>query len=253
DLHADDTEFRVRPMRYTFKSDDCMVITIPLQNIRNTRDGQLMPEKFTCVFKDMYKVFLKGRPKALGSAQITTGVFILCLGALFISYYGSLHAVHIVPSTLFIACGILSCAAGHSPLMPVMKMSFIFNIVGLFWAIAALAVCPLLHDLNHKQLEKHDMYIGLKGVLVALHALQFILAAVLIYWESKAICRTHFNTLVTYNPLLYISTRPDQNTAHDHAEAGPVSRPRRHTEPWTEEIRQFHRKTLQISLALDIA
>ncbi|KAL6462364.1 hypothetical protein MHYP_G00287860 [Metynnis hypsauchen] len=184
-------------MRYTFKSDDCMVITIPLQNIRNTRDGQLMPEKFTCVFKDMYKVFLKGRPKALGAAQITTGVFILCLGAVFISYYGSPHASHIVPSSVFIACGILTYAAGYSPLMPVMKMSFIFNIIGLFWAIAALALCPLI-EANYRPKDSKDtpdMYIGLKGVLVALHAVQFILAAVLIYWESKAVCRAHFNTL----------------------------------------------------------
>uniref|UniRef100_A0A672MMK3 Si:ch211-269k10.5 n=1 Tax=Sinocyclocheilus grahami TaxID=75366 RepID=A0A672MMK3_SINGR len=53
-------------MRYTFKPDDCMVINIPLGNLRNVRDGQLMPEKFTCIFKDAYKVFLKGRPKELG-------------------------------------------------------------------------------------------------------------------------------------------------------------------------------------------
>ncbi|KAL7840363.1 hypothetical protein AOLI_G00256860 [Acnodon oligacanthus] len=184
-------------MRYTFKSDDCMVITIPLQNIRNARDGQLMPEKFTCVFKDMYKVFLKGRPKALGAAQITTGIFILCLGAVFISNYGSTHTSHIVPSSVFIACGVLTYAAGYSPLMPVMKMSFIFNVIGLFWAIAALALCPLIESYDHPKTTKEiqDMYIGLKGVLVALHAVQFILAAVLIYWESKAVCRAHFNTL----------------------------------------------------------
>lgn len=53
-------------MRYTFKPDDCMVISIPLGSLRNMREGQLMPEKFTCVFKDAYKVFLKGRPKELG-------------------------------------------------------------------------------------------------------------------------------------------------------------------------------------------
>lgn len=53
-------------MRYTFKPDDCMVISIPLGNLKNMRDGQLMPEKFTCIFKDAYKVFLKGRPKELG-------------------------------------------------------------------------------------------------------------------------------------------------------------------------------------------
>ncbi len=43
-----------------------MVISIPLGSLRNMRDGQLMPDKFTCVFKDAYKVFLKGRPKELG-------------------------------------------------------------------------------------------------------------------------------------------------------------------------------------------
>ncbi len=53
-------------MRYTFKPDDCMVISIPLGSLRSTSDGQLMPEKFTCIFKDAYKVFLKGRPKELG-------------------------------------------------------------------------------------------------------------------------------------------------------------------------------------------
>lgn len=180
-------------MKYTFKSDDCMVITIPLASIRNARDGQLMPDKFSCVFKDTYKVFLKGRPKALGAAQITTGVFILCLGAIFISYFGSVHAIHIIPSTLFVGCGILTYAAGHSPLMPVMKMSFIFNIIALLWAFAALTLCPLIH--SDRPTPDKNMYIGLKGVLVALHALQFILAAVLIFWESKAVCRTHFNTL----------------------------------------------------------
>ncbi|XP_072515831.1 uncharacterized protein [Salminus brasiliensis] len=184
-------------MRFTFKSDDCMVITIPLASIRNARDGQLMPEKFSCVFKDMYKVFLKGRPKAMGAAQITTGVFILCLGAIFINYFGNSHAFHIIPSALFVGCGILTYAAGHVPLMPVMKMSFIFNIIGLFWAVAALALCPLIHEPSQFQpsQENNTMYVGLKGVLVALHALQFILAAVLIYWESKAVCRVHFNTL----------------------------------------------------------
>lgn len=55
-----------RPMKYTFKSDDCMIITIPLGSLRDAQEGQLMPEKFHCVFKDAYKVFLKGQPKALG-------------------------------------------------------------------------------------------------------------------------------------------------------------------------------------------
>lgn len=53
-------------MKYTFQSDECMVITIPLGSLRDAQEGQLMPEKFHCVFKDVYKVFLKGQPKALG-------------------------------------------------------------------------------------------------------------------------------------------------------------------------------------------
>uniref|UniRef100_A0A3B1IZX2 Si:ch211-269k10.5 n=1 Tax=Astyanax mexicanus TaxID=7994 RepID=A0A3B1IZX2_ASTMX len=133
-------------MRYTFKSDDCMVITIPLANLRSARDGQLMPEKFSCVFKDMYKVFLRGRPKSLG-----------------------------------------------------MKMSFIFNIIGLFWAIAALAICPLTSFTP--------------VILVVLHALQFILAAVMIFWESKAVCRTHFNTL----PITTLTFSTFQNITITHS------------------------------------
>lgn len=55
-----------------------MVITIPLGKLRNVGEGQLMPEKFTCVFKDAYKVFLKGRPKELGvhaTLQNSSGSF----------------------------------------------------------------------------------------------------------------------------------------------------------------------------------
>ena len=53
-------------MRFTFRSDDHMVITIPLGSLRAIREGQLMPDRFNCVFKDVYKVFLRGEPKALG-------------------------------------------------------------------------------------------------------------------------------------------------------------------------------------------
>ncbi|TSK20085.1 hypothetical protein Baya_1633 [Bagarius yarrelli] len=67
-------------MRFTFEPDDCMVINIPLKNIRNAAEGQqLMPEKFICRFKDNYKVFQRSRPEALGVAQIVTAVFILGL------------------------------------------------------------------------------------------------------------------------------------------------------------------------------
>ncbi|XP_051576202.1 membrane-spanning 4-domains subfamily A member 4A-like [Myxocyprinus asiaticus] len=193
-------------MRYTFKSDDCMVITIPLGSIKNVRDGQLMPETFTCVFKDAYKVFLKGRPKELGAAQISIGIFVICVGALIVSEYGPSHFTYTLPSALFIASGILTFAAGSSPFMPVVKLSFIFNIISLFWAIAALVMCPLMADTSDKHLHqnspgsKNPMFVGLKAVVSILCGFELILALVLIFWESKAVCRPHFNTL----PLITI-------------------------------------------------
>uniref|UniRef100_A0A8C1WUB8 Si:ch211-269k10.5 n=1 Tax=Cyprinus carpio TaxID=7962 RepID=A0A8C1WUB8_CYPCA len=220
-------------MRYTFKPDDCMVISIPLGNLRNTEDGQLMPEKFTCVFKDAYKVFLKGRPKELGAVQLSIGVFIICIGSLITLEYDTSHLVYTLPSALFIASGILTFAAGNSPFMPVVKLSFIFNIISLFWSIAAIVLCSFLGEghwgLNNrpdyntgvsysKQVFGHsselmlslsilllidchvflqrNMFVGLKVVIGVLCGLELILALILIFWESKAVCRSHFNTLV---------------------------------------------------------
>ncbi|KAI5092459.1 hypothetical protein C0J45_18090 [Silurus meridionalis] len=97
-----------RTMRYTFKPDDCMVITIPLGSIKNAREGQLMPDKFTCRFKDSYKVFQQGRPKALGNRAPGFKLFV---------------------------------------------------------------------------------------VIIVLYAFEFLLSAILIHWESKAVCRAHFNSL----------------------------------------------------------
>ncbi|XP_058601688.1 membrane-spanning 4-domains subfamily A member 4D [Onychostoma macrolepis] len=193
-------------MRYTFKPDDCMVISIPLGNLRNTRDGQLMPEKFTCVFKDTYKVFLKGRPKELGAAQLSIGVFVICIGSLITLEYSPYHLMYILPSALFIASGILTFAAGHSPFMPVVKLSFIFNIISLFWSIAAMVICSLLeggrwNDNNSPDDNtRRNMFVGLKVVIGVLCGFELILAVILIYWESKAVCRSHFNTL----PLITI-------------------------------------------------
>lgn len=193
-------------MRYTFKPDDCMVISIPLGNLRNTRDGQLMPEKFTCVFKDAYKLFLKGRPKELGAAQLSIGVFVICIGSLITLEYGLSHLVYTLPSALFIASGILTFAAGHSPFMPVVKLSFIFNIISLFWSIAAIVLCPFLNEGSWRWYNspedniRRNMFVGLKVVIGVLCGFELILALILIYWESKAVCRSHFNTL----PLITI-------------------------------------------------
>ncbi|KAK7158294.1 hypothetical protein R3I93_009492 [Phoxinus phoxinus] len=186
-------------MRYTFKPDDCMVISIPLGSVRNMREGQLMPDKFTCIFKDAYKVFLKGRPKELGAAQLSIGAFVICIGVLVALEYSLDHLVYTLPSALFIASGILTFAAGKSPFMPVMKLSFVFNIISLFWSIAALVLCSVIDDRqdmsSRYDISKSHMFVGLKVLIGVLCGLELILALVLIYWESKAICRSHFNTL----------------------------------------------------------
>lgn len=44
---------------------------------------------------------------------------------------------------------------------------------------------------------------GLGVVTSVLYAFEFLLSAILIHWESKAMCRTHFNTLVMYKNHLH--------------------------------------------------
>ncbi|KAG7318029.1 hypothetical protein KOW79_019064 [Hemibagrus wyckioides] len=179
-------------MRYTFKPDDCMVITIPLASVRNAREGQLMPDKFTCRFKDSYKVYQRGRPKALGVAQIITAVFILCLGGLLINfyYYGFLY-MFMIPSILYLVSGALAIAAAHAPLMPLMKASFVFNILALCLAIIMTCLTCLM------TLERYtyEIHTGLGVVMAVMHMFEFLLSVILIHWESKALCRTHFNSL----------------------------------------------------------
>lgn len=54
-------------MKTTFKCDESTLITIPIGSLKDIKEGQLMPEKFHCVFKDNYKIFVNnGRPKPLG-------------------------------------------------------------------------------------------------------------------------------------------------------------------------------------------
>ncbi|XP_028837397.1 membrane-spanning 4-domains subfamily A member 4D isoform X2 [Denticeps clupeoides] len=172
-------------MRFTFKSDDHMCISIPLGNLRKARDGHLMPEKFTCVFRDSYKVFLKGQPKALGSIQVMGGVFIVCLGLLD-------HYLYTFPSVLLILSGIMSYLAGHTPHMGLMKLSFSFNIASFFWAAAALTLCVLSIPKTTKPDE-----VGLISVVGGVLVFEMIIAILLIFWESKAVCRDHFNILPT--------------------------------------------------------
>uniref|UniRef100_A0A8C7RQ80 Si:ch211-269k10.5 n=1 Tax=Oncorhynchus mykiss TaxID=8022 RepID=A0A8C7RQ80_ONCMY len=156
-------------MKYTFQSDECMVITIPLGSLRNAPEGQLMPENFHCVFKDVYKVFLKGQPKALGEQKKH-----LC----FIK---------------FVAAGMLTYAAGHSPSMCVTKLSFSLNIVSCFWTVAAKKSC-VLSVLSYYSL--CQVFSGIKWIIVVPLVIELVVAMVAIYWESKAVCRQHFNILV---------------------------------------------------------
>lgn len=56
-----------RTMKKTFTCNESMIITIPIGSLKDAGDGQLMPEKFHCVFRDSYKVFvIRGKPKPLG-------------------------------------------------------------------------------------------------------------------------------------------------------------------------------------------
>ncbi|XP_040923688.1 uncharacterized protein LOC121201703 [Betta splendens] len=181
-------------MRKTFKCNESMIITIPIGNLKEAGDGQLMPEKFHCVFKDSYKVFvINGKPKPLGAAQAIAGVFICILGLLFLNTY---NLFYILPSVLFVVCGLLSYAAGKAPNMPVAKLSFSLNIISFFWSIAAFSLTVTaiqFIDLSPKP--EKDSLKGVGGLMMSLLVVENIMALFLIYWMSKAICREHFNTL----------------------------------------------------------
>uniref|UniRef100_A0A3B3Q5G6 Si:ch211-269k10.5 n=1 Tax=Paramormyrops kingsleyae TaxID=1676925 RepID=A0A3B3Q5G6_9TELE len=149
----------------TFKCDECIVITIPLVKGDRGQSETLTPEKFHCVFKDSYKVFRKGQPKVLGIAQIVTGLLVITLGLVHMYKIPGI-LTYTMPSLLFVASGIVSYGAGHSPNM-----------------------CVTGKGIN---------------VIIAIQlSLEMLVATVLIYWESKAVCRTDFNTLPLIN-LKYV-------------------------------------------------
>ncbi|XP_029927695.1 membrane-spanning 4-domains subfamily A member 4A [Myripristis murdjan] len=180
-------------MRQTFKSDDSMVITIPIRSLRDAREGQLLPEKFYCVFKDTYKVFVvRGKPKPLGAAQATAGVFVLSLG-LTVSQANPIILFYTMPSFLFVVSGMVSYAAGHCPNMHVAKLSLSLNIISFFWAVAAFCLSALSIGTLHGV----KLLNGVSGMIAALLLVEMMIALALIFWLSKAICRQHFNTLPT--------------------------------------------------------
>ncbi|XP_035862154.1 uncharacterized protein LOC116062781 isoform X2 [Sander lucioperca] len=181
-------------MKKTFACDESMIITIPIGSLRDAGEGQLMPEKFQCVYKDSYKIFaIKGKPKPLGAAQAIAGVFIVSLGLIFTQTEDFIR-FYTLPSVLFVVCGMLSYAAGQSPNMHVTKLSFSLNIVSFFWSVAAVCLCMIRF---HVPLEEHNVKVhqGIKGLIMILLVVEKLIAISLIYWLSKAVCRQHFNTL----------------------------------------------------------
>ncbi|XP_073341876.1 uncharacterized protein [Pagrus major] len=183
-------------MKKTFVCDESMIITIPIGSLNGAREGQLMPDKFQCVYKDSYKIFaINGKPKPLGAAQAIAGVFIVTLGLIFnqTPYDLLLHYIYTLPSVVFVVSGMLSYAAGQSPNMHVTKLSFSLNIISFFWSIVAVCFCGI--SLAHiRQSQFHE---GIEGLILTLLVFEKLMAVFLIYWLSKAICRQSFNTLPT--------------------------------------------------------
>ncbi|TRY72913.1 hypothetical protein DNTS_011803 [Danionella cerebrum] len=148
-------------MRTTFHPDDSMVITIPLASIRHSNQGNVMPENFTCVFKDTYKVFLRRRPKELGVAQLSIGVFLICIGIIISPQHQRAHLVYTLPSLL----------------IHYYNYSYYRSEIDSYY------------DSEERMLR------GLQVLVSVLIGLELVLALVLIYLESKAVCRAHFNSL----------------------------------------------------------
>ncbi|TNN78368.1 hypothetical protein EYF80_011352 [Liparis tanakae] len=162
-------------MKKTFACDQSMIITIPIGSLKDAGEGQLMPEKFQCVYKDSYKVFaIKGKPKPLGAAQAIAGVFILVLGLISSAAEKSL-LVYTLPSALA-------------------KLSFSLNITSFFWSIAAVGLCFTIGHVSPTE-RSNQIHEGIKGLIVTLLVIEKLIALSLIYWLSKAVCRQHFNTL----------------------------------------------------------
>ncbi|KAM7420665.1 hypothetical protein PAMA_015069 [Pampus argenteus] len=182
-------------MKNTFTCNDSMIITIPIGSLKDAREGQLLPEKFHCVFRDAYKVFaIKGKPKPLGAVQAIAGVFVVTLGLIFTHMEEDIMNLYTLPSTLFVITGFLSYAAGQSPNMHVAKLSFSLNIISFFWSV--VNVCLLATMFKHHQPSTDSkVHEGIRYLIVTLLVVETLIALFLIYWLSKAVCRQNFNTL----------------------------------------------------------
>ncbi|XP_051920444.1 uncharacterized protein LOC127600183 [Hippocampus zosterae] len=181
-------------MRKTFVCDDSMIIDIPIRKDRERR-SRVMPQEFQCVFQDMFKVFANnGFPKPLGAAQCLTGVSLVSLGLMF--YQSSADMLLIFPSILFVLCGMLTYAAGCVPNMRVTKVSFCLNIISFVESVVLLCLSLLDHRL-FQDVTSHELKLqtGIKTTVAGLFVVQCFIALFLIYWQSKAVCRQHFNML----------------------------------------------------------
>ncbi|KAI3360981.1 hypothetical protein L3Q82_013178 [Scortum barcoo] len=184
-------------MKKTFACDESMIITIPIVSLKDTREGQLMPEKFKCVYRDFYKIFvIRGKPQPLGAAQIIAGLFIVILGLMFNEWRD--HPLFFsLPSLVFVVSGALCYAAGQLPNMHVAKLSFSLNIISLFWSVVAICFYGFwIHEFSYWPV--HELLVEIMGLIVTLLIVETLIAVFLIYWLSKAVCREHFNTLVCH-------------------------------------------------------
>ncbi|XP_054637264.1 uncharacterized protein LOC129184862 isoform X2 [Dunckerocampus dactyliophorus] len=173
----------------TFVCDDSMIITIPIGTHTAGR-GPLMPREFQCVFRDTFKVFsIRGFPKPLGAAQCLTGLSLVILGLMF-HQTGSVFSIF--PSILFVLCGTLTFAAGHLPNMRVIKLSFCLNIISFLWSVVAVCLSVIDYCLSE---HFNKLHVAVKMLIVSLLVVENLTALFLIYWQSKAVCRRHFNTL----------------------------------------------------------
>ncbi|XP_068995612.1 uncharacterized protein [Embiotoca jacksoni] len=178
-------------MRKTFLCDDSIIITIPIGSLKDAREGQLMPEKFNCVFKDFYKVLvLKGKPKPIGAAQVTAGVFLFMIGLI-----SRAAMMYTLPSVLFVITGMVSFAAGQYPNIHVAKISFSLNIISFFWSVVAFSLCAIQFLEENKTTT--EVIKGINGLMMGLLVVENLITLFSIYWFSKAVCRQHFNTLPT--------------------------------------------------------
>ncbi|XP_077383195.1 uncharacterized protein LOC144022342 [Festucalex cinctus] len=158
-------------MRKTFVCDESIIINIPIRNDSEGR-GHALPREFHCVFRDTFKVFASnGFPKPLGRY---------------------VDVLRVCPSILFVLCGMLTYAAGRVPNMRVTKVSFCLNIISFLWSVVSL--CLSVIHLDHL-FQEPQLQAGINATVVVLFAVESLIALFLIYWQSKAVCRQHFNTL----------------------------------------------------------